>query len=193
MVSENCQATQEPTNVFLRAVPKVERHTPPSTLVLGQQRGGAVSLDLQCPILPYKSIKILFRVVLSLLLWVTPGLSQKTPPEDSSLPKYELDAEMKTKGAIDEVNLVTVGKRKDFTELIIKNGDDKIHIYVCPKPFEDEMGINFSKGDQITVTGSKAKYEGADVILARELVKGEDTLLFRDAKGTPVWDARTGK
>jgi len=31
------------------------------------------------------------------------------------------------------------------------------------------------------------------VILARELVKGEDTLLFRDAKGTPVWDARTGQ
>jgi hypothetical protein len=128
-----------------------------------------------------------------LLLWVTPGLSQKTPPEDSSGPKYELDAEMKTKGVIDEVDLVTLGKRKDFTELIIKNGDDKIHIYVCPKPFEDEMGISFSKGDQITVTGSKVKYEGADVILARELAKGEDTLLFRDAKGIPVWDARTGK
>jgi hypothetical protein len=152
-----------------------------------------VSLGLQCPILPYKSIKILFQLVLSLLLWVGPGLSQKTPPEDSSLPKYELDAEMKTKGVIDEVNLVSVGKRKDFTELIIKNGDDKIQIYVCPKPFEDEMGISFSKGDQITVTGSKVKHEGADVILARELAKGEDTLLFRDAKGTPVWDPRTGK
>jgi hypothetical protein len=152
-----------------------------------------VSLRLQCPILPYKRLKILFRLVLSLLLWVTPGLSQKTPPEDSSLPKYELDAEMKTKGVIDEVNLVTVGKRKDFTELIIKNGDDKIQIYVCPKPFEDEMGISFSKGDEITVTGSKVKHEGADVILAREVAKGEDTLLFRDAKGIPVWDARTGK
>ncbi|MFZ0420404.1 MAG: hypothetical protein WAM04_20035 [Candidatus Sulfotelmatobacter sp.] len=152
-----------------------------------------MSLRLQCPILPYKRLKILFRLVLCLLLWVTPGLSQKTPPEDSSLPKYELDAEMKTKGVVDEVNLVSVGKRKDFTELIIKNGDDKIQIYVCPKPFEDEMGISFSKGDQITVTGSKVKHEGADVILARELGKGEDTLLFRDAKGAPVWDARTGK
>jgi hypothetical protein len=109
------------------------------------------------------------------------------------MPKYELGAEMKTKGVIDEVNLMSVGKRKDFTELIIKNGDDKIHIYVCPKPFEDEMGISFSKGDQITVTGSKVKHEGADVILAREVAKGEDTLLFRDAQGTPVWDARTGK
>jgi hypothetical protein len=100
---------------------------------------------------------------------------------------------MKTKGVIDEVNLMSVGTRKDFTELIIKNGDEKIHIYVCPKPFEEEMAISFSKGDQVAVTGSKVKHEGEDVILARELVKGEETLLFRDAKGNPVWDARTGK
>ena len=150
-------------------------------------------LGLQRPILPYKCIKILFRVALFLLLWVTPGLSQKRQPENSSLPKYDLHAEMKTKGVIDEVNLLSVGTRKDFTELIIKNGDEKIHIYLCPKPFEEEMGISFSKGDQVDVTGSKVKHEGADVILARELVRGEETLLFRDAKGTPVWDARTGK
>ena len=152
-----------------------------------------MSLGLQRTILPYKSIKILFRVELSLLLWVMPGLAQKTQPENSSLPKYDLQAEMKTKGVIDEVNLLSVGTRKDFTELIIKNGDDKIHIYVCPKPFEEEMGISFSKGDQIAVTGSKVKHDAADVILARELVKGQDKLLFRDAKGAPVWDARTGK
>ena len=152
-----------------------------------------MSLGLHRPILPYKSIKILFRVALFLLLWVMPGLSQKTRPESSSLPKYDLQAEMKTKGVIDEVNLLSVGTRKDFTELIIKNGDDKIHIYVCPKPFEEEMGISFSKGDEISVTGSKVKHEAAEVILARELVRGQDTLLFRDAKGTPVWDARTGK
>ena len=152
-----------------------------------------MSLGLQRTILPYKSIKILFRVALSLLLWVMPGLSQKTQPENSSLPKYDLQAEMKTIGVIDEVNLLSVGTRKDFTELIIKNGDDKIHIYVCPKPFEEEMGISFSKGDQIAVTGSKVKHDAADVILARELVKGQDKLLFRDANGTPVWDARTGK
>jgi hypothetical protein len=152
-----------------------------------------MSLRLQRSNLLYRYIKIVLRLVLPLILWVMPGLSQKTPPEDSSAPKYELDAEMKTKGVIDEVNLLSVGKRKDFRELIIKNGDDTIHIYVCPKPFEDEMGIAFTKGDPITVTGSKVKHEGADVILAREVVKGEDTLLFRDAKGTPVWDARTGK
>jgi hypothetical protein len=77
--------------------------------------------------------------------------------------------------------------------LIIKSGDDRVHIYVCPKPFQEEMGISFSKGDEIAVRGSKVKQETADVILARELVRGSDTLLFRDDKGKPVWDWRTSK
>jgi hypothetical protein len=94
---------------------------------------------------------------------------------------------------VEEVNLLPLGTRKDFTELIIKNGEDKVHIYVCPKPFQEEMGISFSKGDEIAVTGSKVKQEASDVILAREVVKGTDTLLFRDDKGNPVWDWRTGK
>jgi hypothetical protein len=141
----------------------------------------------------YKNVQVLSRITLSVVLFVTPALAQKTQPEDNSVPKYDLHTEMKTKGEIDEVNLRAVGTRKDFTELIVKNGDEKIDIYVCPKPFQDEMGISFSKGDQIAVTGSKVKRDGADVVLAREVVKGGDTLVFRDDKGAPVWDARTGK
>ena len=150
-------------------------------------------LGLEILMLPNKAIEIFFRIFLFLLLCVTPGLSQKTQPGGSSLPKYDVRTETKTKGVVDEVNLLSVGTRKDFTELIIKDGDDKVHIYVCPKPFQEEMGISFSKGDQIAITGSKVKQEALDVILARELVKGTDTIQFRDAKGAPLWDLRTGK
>jgi len=152
-----------------------------------------VSLGLQRPIPPSQSGNVPFRVTFFLLLCLTPGLSQKAQPEDSSLPKYDLHSEMKTKGVVDEVNLLPIGTRKDFTELIIKNGDDKVHIYLCPKPYEEEMGISLSKGDQIAITGSKVKHDAGEVILARELVKGDDTLLLRDDKGNPVWDPRTGK
>ncbi len=144
-----------------------------------------MSLGLQRRIPPYRSIRIAIQFAVA-VLWVTPGVSQRAQPVDSGLPKYDFQSEMKTKGPIDEVNLLPVGTRKDFTELVIKIGDDKIHIYVCPKPFEDEMGISFTKGDQIAVTGSKVKHDAADVVLAREVVKGGDTLMFRDAKGNPA-------
>jgi hypothetical protein len=68
----------------------------------------------------------------------------------------------KTKPVVDEVNLLSVGTRKDITELIIKNGDDKVHIYLCPKPFQGKVGISFSKGDEIAVTGSKVKQDASD-------------------------------
>ena len=91
-------------------------------------------------ILLRKAIQALFCVSLFLFSCATPGLSQKTQPEGSSLPKHDLHAETKTKGVIDEVNLLSVGTRKDLTELILKSGD-QVQIYVCPKPFQGEMGI----------------------------------------------------
>jgi hypothetical protein len=134
-----------------------------------------------------KTVSALF-----LLLCATSGISQKAQ-DSSALPKYDTHTEMKTKGAVDEINILPLGTNKDFVELVIKNGDDKIHIYVCPKTFQDELGISFSKGEAIAVTGSKVKQEGADVILTKELTRGTDTLVFRDDKGEPVWNSRTGK
>jgi hypothetical protein len=152
-----------------------------------------VLLSRKIPILPSKSIKGLFCIPLFLLLVLTPGLSQTAQPDDGSTPKYGLHIETKTKGAVDEVKLLPLGTRKNFTELIIMSGDDKVHIGVCPNPFQEQMGIKFSEGDKIAVTGSKVKQETSDVILSRELVKGTDNLLFRDDKGRPVWDWRTSK
>jgi hypothetical protein len=152
-----------------------------------------VLLDRETSVLPPRTTEVLFCIPFLLLLCVIPGLSQKAQPGDRSLPKYDLQTEMKTKGVVDEINVLPFGTRKDFTELIIKSGDDKVHIYLCPKPFQEEMGIIFSKGDEIAVTGSKVKQETSDVILARQLVKGPETMLFRDDKGKPVWDWRTGK
>jgi hypothetical protein len=95
-----------------------------------------VLLRLRIPILPAEATKALFRLRLFLVLCVSPALSQKAQPDDATLPKYDLHTETKTKGVVDEVKLLPLGTRKDFTELIIKSGDDKVHIYVCPKPFQ---------------------------------------------------------
>jgi len=143
---------------------------------------------------PRRQARKQFSRVAWLLLWcATTGLSQKVPPADTSLPKYDMQTEGKTKGVVDEVRLVPWGAKKEVTELILKIGDDKVRISVCPKPFQEEMGISFSKGDEVAITGSKVKQEGSEVILAREMVRGTDTLMFRDNKGNPVWNERTGK
>jgi len=136
-----------------------------------------VLLGLEISILPCEATKVLRLIHLCLVLCATPGLSQKAQLESGGLPKYDLHTETKSKGLAEKVNLFPVGNRKDFTELIIKSGEDKVHIYVCPKPFQEEMDISFGKGDEIAVTGSPVKQEASDGMLARELVKRTDTLL----------------
>lgn len=137
--------------------------------------------------------RFLLSVALSVVLCLTAGLCQETPHSKASAIKYDLQTETKTKGVVDEVKLFDLGTRKDFVQLIVKSAEEKVVVYVCPKSFQDEMGITFSKGDEITVTGSKMKQEDSGVILAREMERGQETFLFRDGKGNPVWDWRTGK
>ena len=152
-----------------------------------------MSLSPQILAVLRRVLRFIFAAVLTLLVCGGPAFSQKPVKDQSTGPKYDLQTETKTKGVIEEINVMTMGTRKDFTELIVKVGDNKIHIYLCPEPYEKEMGINFSKGDQISVTGSKVKQEESEVILAREVERAGDRLLFRDDKGNPVWDWRTGK
>jgi hypothetical protein len=151
-----------------------------------------LSVDLNLLFLPSRA-KFYLRVTMCCVLCVPHGLSQKTQPDRDAQPKYDVQSEVTIKGIVAEVALVSLGTRKDFVELTVKSGDDNVTIYLCPQPFQEEIGISFKKGDEIVVTGSKVKKEASDVILARELVQGTDTIQFRDDKGKPVWDERTGK
>lgn len=105
-------------------------------------------------------------------------------------PKYDLSTESKFKGTIEDLKLPPKGSEKEIAHLTIKNGDDILDIYLCPKSFMDDMGVSFAKGDEIAFTGSKVKAGEAEMVLAREVVKGTDTLVLRDAKGNPVWSWR---
>ena len=103
-------------------------------------------------------------------------------------PKYDPATEAKFKGTIEELKLPPKGEEKNIAYLTIKSGADTLQIYLCPKSYIDDMGVSFAKGDEISFTGSKVKQGDADLVLAREVVKGTDTLVLRDDKGNPVWN-----
>jgi hypothetical protein len=63
---------------------------------------------------------------------------------------------------------------------MVKTGTDIVDVYLCPRSFLDDMGMSIGKGDQVAITGSKIKHGEADLILAREVAKGTDTIVFRD-------------
>ncbi|HZE26478.1 MAG TPA: hypothetical protein VE083_03785 [Terriglobales bacterium] len=105
-----------------------------------------------------------------------------------NLPKYDLTTETKMKGTVQELKLPEKGSEKEGARFTLKSGDNTLDVYLCPKSFLDDMGSSLAKGDEVSLTGSKVKQDGADLILAREVVKGTDTLVLRDDKGKPVWN-----
>ena len=128
---------------------------------------------------PLKLNKLLFAGWLVLL---------STSFATAQAPKYDVATEAKFKGTIDDLKLPPKGSEKEIAHLLIKMGSDTLDIYLCPKSFMDDMGVSFAKGDEIAFTGSKVKQGDTEMILAREVMKGSDTLILRDAKGNPVWN-----
>jgi hypothetical protein len=129
---------------------------------------------------PRKSILLVIGI-----LYTLPLVVQKT--QGINGPRYDVNTETKIKGTVEEVKLPPQGKKEEIAHLLLKAGTETIDVYLCPRSFLDDMGVSFSKGDEITLTGSRVKQGEADLILAREVVKGADTLVLRDAKGSPVW------
>ena len=137
--------------------------------------------------LPNRFRKLLFLAACPALFCLLPVITQKAQGNDASASKYDPHTETKMKGTVEEVRLPPKGSEKEIAHLLVKNGTESVDVYLCPRSFLEEMGVAFSKGDEIAVTGSKVKQDGADLVLAREVVKGNDTLVLRDDKGNPVW------
>src|ERR1022692_1388605 len=127
-----------------------------------------------------KSILLVIAVVCAL-----PLIAGK--PQETNRPKYDLSTESKMKATVQEVKLPAKGSEKEIAYLLVKTGTDTFDVYLCPKAFLDDMGVTFSQGEEIILTGSRIKQGEAEVILAREVVRGNDTLVLRDEKGNPIW------
>ena len=101
--------------------------------------------------------------------------------------KYDPSTETKLKGTVEELKFVPPSGGKPVAYLVIKSGADTLQVFLCPKTFLDQMGAIFKPHDTVEVTGSKVKQDGEDLILAREVDKGDDMLTLRFKDGKPAW------
>jgi predicted PhzF superfamily epimerase YddE/YHI9 len=130
---------------------------------------------------------IAFLLMCFAVFFGVPARPQKTESKAPGPPKYDLQTETKIKGTVDEVKMPPKGSEKEVVHLMVKTGSDTVDVYLSPKSFLDDMAMDFTKGDEISLTGSKVKVGETGLILAREVVKGNNTFTLRDDKGGPVW------
>ena len=127
----------------------------------------------------------LWKVIVPTIVFLCAAVVVAEKPDPG--PKYDKQTETKLKGTVDDVKLPPGGSQKLPVHLMVKSGEATVDIYVCPKSFLDDMGITFTKGEELAITGSKIKDGDTEMVLAREIVKGTDTIVLRDDKGKPVW------
>jgi hypothetical protein len=104
---------------------------------------------------------------------------------------YNPATETTLTGTIDSVNNVaSSGPGSGGLHLILAVPAGPIEVRVGPASFVSSKDVTFTKGDALTVVGSKITMAGHELVIAREITKGDQVLTLRDTKGFPLWSGR---
>lgn len=121
-------------------------------------------------------------LVTALAVAIVPALAEKPP-------KYDPASEAVFKGTVTEVRERQCPVSGGLgSHVVLKLSDaSTIEVHLATSKFVKTYDLDFKAGDQLEVTGSKVRFEGVDTIFAREVKRGNDTYVFRDKDGNPVW------
>ncbi|MFZ1138200.1 MAG: hypothetical protein WB781_25640 [Candidatus Sulfotelmatobacter sp.] len=104
------------------------------------------------------------------------------------MPVYSASNERTVQGVVQDVQEFYCPISGDVgTHLLVKAADGTFQVHVGPTRFLNDNKLSFSKGDQIQVVGSRIIYHGQEALIARTVVRGNQTLAFREPNGTPMW------
>lgn len=107
---------------------------------------------------------------------------------------YNPDTETTLTGTVDSVNnLPSPARGGGGLHLILATPTGAIEVHVGPASFVSSNNVTFTKGDALTVVGSKVTMAGREVVIAREITRGDRVLTLRDTKGFPLWSGRGGR
>lgn len=76
----------------------------------------------------------------------------------------------------------------DAVALLVNQPDrDSFEVHLGPQWFVQHMPVKINVGDDVIVTGSRAKLDGRTIILAQSITVKKREITFRDRRGTPIW------
>jgi hypothetical protein len=101
---------------------------------------------------------------------------------------YNSATETTVAGTVEDVRTVSppAGGRGAL-HLTLNTSSGPVEVHVGPTWYVSSRNITFAKGDAVTLIGSKMSMSGREVLVAREITKGQQTLTLRAANGAPVW------
>lgn len=101
--------------------------------------------------------------------------------------RYDPATEVTLQGTLTKVETQQGLMGWNGTHLLVSFDAETLAVHVGPSNYLAQQEFSFAAGDQIEVTGSRVKFEGSDILIARQIKKGSQVLTLRNSKGIPVW------
>jgi len=126
-----------------------------------------------------------FAVVVMCVVLLILGVNFHPPVSGQGAALYNPAEEITVKGVVREVQEFDcpVSEGELGSHVILKTSDGMWQVHLAPVRVMSGQKLNFTPGDQIEVVGSKLKVGGKKGLIAREVIRGNETYTFRDHSG----------
>jgi hypothetical protein len=114
-----------------------------------------------------------------------PAPAPAAPAPAAKAPEYDVNAEVTIKGVVEDFHESKMRGDHPGLHLILKTDTETVEVHTCPVSFASDLEFVIEKGDEVTVVGSRP--DPAGLVIAREITKGQTSLIVRDKTGAPVW------
>lgn len=126
-----------------------------------------------------------FALVVAVVLLLIMGVHFQRPLAQSGSALYNPATETIVRGVITEVSdfACPVSEGEIGTHLKLQTATGVMLVHLAPARIMRGQKLSFAPGDQLVVVGSQARMLGKQDLIARELERNNETLIFRDAQG----------
>ncbi len=129
-------------------------------------------------------VGLIFAVAVIAVLLMVFGVSFHRPLQAQGA-LYNPANEVVVKGVVEQVQEfacpVSEGEMGDH--LMLRTADGVVQVHLAASRIMRSQNLRFAPGDQIEVVGSKIRFHGNDDLIAREIIRGNESFIFRDPAG----------
>jgi len=128
---------------------------------------------------------MVFAVVVIAVLMMVLGVNFHRPVNLQGAALYNPANEVVVKGVVQEVQDFDcpVSEGELGRHLLLKTSGGVLEVHLAPVRILSSQKLSFMPGDQLEVTGAKIQLAGKDGIIAREITRGNESIIFRDGQG----------
>lgn len=126
-----------------------------------------------------------FAVVILAVLLLVLGVNFQRPSSVQGAALYNAANEVKLQGIVQDVEEFDcpVSENELGSHLLLKTTDGTVLVHLAPVRIMSGQNLKFAAGDHIEVIGAKVRVDGKSGVIAREIVRGNEDLVFRDNAG----------